>query len=615
MRGHRVQDSPLGRTLSRPWATAAAGSAVFAVVVAWQIAVRSPLSMDELHTALLARAVADGDPLSFYVGSVSRYEGGSWLIAFPVAALTWAGVWATAATSWTAAAISIATVYLASLWLAREVRPAAGLGVGPVVAFAAPELVHYSYRAWGSLSEALLFLPVLALAWSAWIDRGRRLRTAPLLGGLLGCAVVFCYLHMLTALVFVAIQGMEAARERRWRRRAAETAIVGAAALLVFATWLTLAVPFVEEALGVRDGHSLPSVGARMLLVRLDLVLWHLPHAWMGAVPDVTTPRIVAGAAMGALTVAAAVAVWRRGGRARWVVVFLVASIPAVSVGLSLAPVPMAIRYYLPLLAASAVVIAAWDLRAVGLAMAIGLTFWLPRGLEMPAHWPWRSYAELGANALHRYAPDPHVKFRAFRRTAPTELRPYLAFGYGLDTGVRFGPSWSGLQTVPFSPPERDGHFYLHDAGAWIDAWEPGGDEPDRASFFRGVGAGLALDGLVDEAEAELLAVASARDRSRILEGIGARLVLLVEAGQPPGDLAGSLLAALSAEDWQAVGRGMAAGRVADQLPTGSDLGLEPDTAAGTSLWTGQQAPRDPRLGSLLSLPIVATPNPTSNGQ
>jgi hypothetical protein len=599
----------VNKLLARPWATAALGSAIFAVVVAFQISIRTPLSLDELHTALLARALANGESVSFYVGSVSRYEGGSWLIAWPVAGLMKIGAWGTAATSWTAALISIATVFLMSLWVGREVRPSAGLGLGPLAAAAAPELVHYSYRAWGSLSEALLFLPLLALAYSAWVDRGRRLPSAPLLGLLLGVSVIFSYLHMLTALVFVAVQGLDARREHRMRRAALETVLVGVTALAVFGLWLATVVPFASEALSIRDGRPLTSLVGSFLLVRMDLVLTHLPQAWAGAITEMTPLRLAAGIALTVLTIVSAVAVSQQPGRARWGVVFLLACIPAVSVGHTLAPLPMSIRYYLPLLAAAVVVIASWDGRAVAAAMVLGLAFWLPHGLEMPGQWPWRSYTELGANALHRYTADPHVKFRLFRKQTPPELRPSLAFGYGLDTGTRFGPHWSGLQTVPFSPPETDAHFYLYEARAWLDLWDEGAGR-DRDAFFRGVGVGLVSNGTVDGHEAALLEVVGPQERQLIFEGIGAGGVRLLELGQPLHEALAAVQTDLTGLDWEALGTGMGRGRSHDEAPPGWDFGLDPDSPELTRLQIGQETSPDPVLVSMLGLPIVPTPKP-----
>ena len=57
---------------------------IFAAAMISQIVRRSALTMDELHTLLLGISWMRGDVLPFYVGSVSRYEGGSWLIAWPV---------------------------------------------------------------------------------------------------------------------------------------------------------------------------------------------------------------------------------------------------------------------------------------------------------------------------------------------------------------------------------------------------------------------------------------------------------------------------------------------------------------------------------------------------
>ena len=79
---------------------AAAGAVViFAAAMISQIVRRSALTMDEIHTLLLGTSWMQGDVLPFYVGSVTRYEGGSWLIAWPVSWLLGMGASGTAATS------------------------------------------------------------------------------------------------------------------------------------------------------------------------------------------------------------------------------------------------------------------------------------------------------------------------------------------------------------------------------------------------------------------------------------------------------------------------------------------------------------------------------------
>jgi len=523
----------------RPGACAALGTVAFAAVVASQILGRGALSMDELHTALVGASIAAGDVPSFYVGSVSRYEGGSWLIAFPVGALLALGAWATAATSWTAAAISIATVGLGSLWLARSVRPTAGLALGPLLAVAAPEIVHYSYRAWGSLHEALVMLPILALAGTTWLDRRRSRGGAVGLGALLGIGLILSYVHFVTALAIVGVAVLEAGSDRR--RAVADLALLGGTAAAVLGAWILLAVPFPGEALEVRGGRSLASTLPDLLLMRLDLVLRDLPKAWIGAWQDSSPLKVGAAVGLSVLAAAAAVAVWRRGGRGRHLVIALLACLPALSVGHSLVEAPLVLRYYVPLLGFGAAAIAAWDGRAAVAGLALGALLWLPSGLVMPGQDPVRSHAELGANALHRASAEPHAKFLLLRARAAPALRAPLAFGYGLDTGTRFSSTWRGLHEaagdVPLAEVDAvaDPHLYLYDAGAWLAAYEglPGAE--DRDTFLEGIGVGVVRDGRLDEAEITLLATISQTDREHVAEGIGAALEARGDREAPAG--------------------------------------------------------------------------------
>lgn len=596
----------------RPWSAALFSTALFAAVLAFWLSRRGALSVDELHTALLGRLWAEGEPLSFYVGSVSRYEGGSWLIAWPVSWLMQLGAWGTAATSWTAGAISLVTVFAASLWLAREERPLAGLAVGPLAALAAPELVHYAYRAWGSLCEALVFLPLLALACGFWIDRGRRLVAAPLLGLLLGAAILFSYLHMLTALAFLAVLAEEARRTGAWRRTAGEATVVGVTALLVFGIWVFSTVPIPAEALQVRGGRGLASAWIDLLLVRVDLVAIHLPRAWIGELLPHTPLRLAAGVGLSLLAVAAAVVAWRRGGRIRWVVLFALVCVPGMSLGHSLAGPPQVYRYYLPLLAAGIVLVAAWDMRAVVAAVVLGLALQLPAGPQSPYQAPDRSYLELGASALHRFAPDPHVKFKAFFGVTAPRLRSYLAFGYGLDSGVRFGASWGGMRegasrTGGVVDVARDPHLYLFEERSWIGFWDELGDPAGERRFFEGLGVGLLSDGVLDLDEVALLSAAEPDERTWILEGAGAALVVELERGVSVAGWDGAWRRTARDDDWEAIGRGMARGAGLDGLPEGVGLLLEEGAALGR-LRIGLEARRDVELRAMVLLPVVPTP-------
>jgi len=588
---------------------AIASTAIFGVAMAAQIVRRSALTMDELHSLLLGKSWAAGEVLSFYVGSVTRYEGGSWLIAWPVSWLLRLGVPPVASTSWAAGIIALVTVCAASVWVARTTeRAGAALAVGALAA-CVPELVHYSYRAWGNLCEALVILPLGALAYGRWIDRGRSLRAAPLLGLLLALGVVLSYFHLITAAVFVAIQGVEAWPERR-RRALVETAAVVGVALAAFGLWVFLTYPDPGDALIVRDGNTLTGLLPSLLLPRLDRVVLALPGAWIGQHLAATPLRLAAGVGLSGLLLGAGIAGWRAGGRIRWAVLFAVGYLPALSVGHALLGAPDVYRYHLPLFAIAVVLIASWGALPSLAAVLCGLTFWLPGGLEIPYQNPAEAYLELGGNAVYRDHADPHVKFKALRAQTPALYRPWLAFGYGHDLGQRHGRVRRGMQQTLDGEPyaadivANDPHFSLYRPPDWVDWWEELGEAPDQREFLLGLGMGLVADATLDATEFELLAHLPRPRRDVVLEGVGAALQRALRAGR---DLAGWDVGLLRAPvaDYAAVGRGMARVR-RGAWPAGRDLGLSGDAA--TALAEGQTAAADHAWRAMANVRLIPTP-------
>ena len=602
--------------LARPAVAAALSTLMFGAAMVSQIVRRSALTMDEIHTALLGMSWAQGEVLPFYVGSVTRYEGGSWLIAWPVSWLLRAGAGPVASTSWAAGLIAITTVFCASLWLARTHRWLSGAAVG-LVAACVPELVHYSYRAWGNLAEALVILPLGALALSAWIDRGRSLRTAPLLGLLAASGVVLSYFHMITALALVAVLLTEAWPHGALRRRAAaiELGVIAGSALAAFGLWVLVTYPFPFEAAHVRDGRSLLSLLPSLLFPRIDTIVLQLPGAWVGQLLDATPARLLAGGGLSVLTVGGAVAAWRsESRRLRWLVLFAVAYIPALSVGHLLLGVPDVYRYHLPFFAVAVLLIASWGWPASLGAVLCGLAFWLPNGLGMPYQNPTYNYLELGGNAMHRYHPDPHIKFKALRAHVPDWYRRWFAFGYGVDLGQRYSRARRGMGQVLAEEPyaqivlDEDPHFSLYPVEAWVDWWAPSfGVSTDRREYLLGLGIGFASDAAIDLRERELLDHLARPLRDTVLEGVGAAIMLGLQAPRPPAfDDWDHGLAQAPAADYEAVGRGMA--RVlAAAWPAGRELGLSAGPRAD-ALAAGQTAEVDRAWRAMVSVPMIPTP-------
>lgn len=596
----------------------ALAAALFAAAMASQIVRRSALTMDEIHTLLLGISWLRGDVLPYYVGSVTRYEGGSWLIAWPVSWLLRLGVSGTAATSWTAGVISLITVFLAGFWTSR-VRGTllAGASVG-LVAAVVPELVHYSYRAWGSVCEALIGFPLLALAYERWDRKGRRLAMAPWLGVLLAFCIVLSYVHMVTALAFAAMVMWERGRDPATRLRAAsEVSVVALAAFAAFGLWIAVMMPDPVEAAHVRDGRSIGSLLGYLVLPRVHEVLWHAPGAFVGQLLDHTPLRLLAGTVLTGLVIGGAVAGWRDGDvRRRWPVYFVLAFVPGLSVGHALLDPPDVYRYYLPFFAVGTVLIALWHQRAVAVALLCGLAFWLPRGLDMPYQNPTLNYLELGGNALHRYHFDPHIKFKALREHVPVWYRSWFAFGYGVDEGQRFSRARKGMgQTLSESvDPDRtvaeDPHFSLWPLPAWVAFWDEdlGGAE-DRKDYLLGMGIGFAVDARLDGRELEFLQILPAGQRAEVVRGFGAGVMKGLSVPTPV-DFTGwdeGSQSDLTTADYEALGEGMA--RVASAgLPAESHLGTDPASPAGRALARGQTAEVDRAWRAMVSVPLIATP-------
>ena len=375
--------------------------------------------------------------------------------------------------------------------------------------------------------------------------------------------------------------------------------------------------PFPDEATGVRDGHSLVSLLPSLLLPRVDLVLRHLPGAWVGQLLTATPLRLVAGAILTALTVGGAVAAWRsETRRLRWLVLFGLCYVPALSVGHLLLDVPDVYRYHLPFFGVGVVLIAAWGWAPSLAAVLCGLTFWLPTGLEMPYQNPTYNYLELGGNAVYRDGADPHVKFKGLRAQVPEWYRRWFAFGYGVDLGQRYSRARLGMSQVlgDLKDPTADElgpHFQLFPVQAWVDWWERDlGATADRREYLLGMGIGFASDAEIDQRERELLDHLPAGLRATVLEGVGAALVRGLQASATfPGWDDG--LSGASESDYEAVGRGMARVREGG-WPAGRGLGVRPGPLAD-ALARGQRAEIDRAWRAMASVPLIPTPEKLTN--
>lgn len=567
--------------------------------------------MDERHTLLVAQALAGGDWVSFYVGSVTRYEGGSWLIVWPVALLLKLGAYGTAATSWTAASIAIAAVAAGSLWLGKHRGWPAALLLGPVCAAAFPEGMHYAYRAWGSLCEALIMLPVLAILHGSWVRRDRPAAGLPLLGLALAFAWVLSYFHFVTALALVVVEALEAREDgRSWRRVGASVLGVIALAAALLGAWVLLANPHPGEALVVRDGRSLISTVSDLFLPRLDLVVAGLPGAVMGEVTQTSAIRVAASWGVVVCSVVAAVLTWRSGGPVRRVVVFAALYVPALGVGHALVDPPEVYRYYLPLLAASAALIAAGGWRVALPTVLCGATFWLPSGLAMPYQNPAYTVLELGSNAMHRYAEDPHVKFKLLRPHIPQWHRRWFAFGYGVDSGRRCSITRSGGAAILGVNPAAAASplLALQSAAAWTPVWSGERAAVEEADFLFGLGVGFAADGVLDSWESEVLDTVPEGGQADVLLGLGAAIARSLDqrGGEVAGAIGRRLVEGLEPTEIETVGRGIA-GAAASGRPEGADLSLKAG-AERDALLRGLDGDVDRARRAMVRVPTIPTP-------
>jgi hypothetical protein len=287
--------------------------------------------------------------------------------------------------------------------------------------------------------------------------------------------------------------------------------------------------------------------------------------------------------------------------------------LPALSVGQRLLDAPQVYRYYIPLLATSIFLIAAWHWRAMLCAVLLSMTFWFPSGLEMPGQSPERSHMELGGNAFHRYDQEPHIKYNTYREVVSPAFKNWFAFGYGLDSGMRYSPTRSsmteGVRESGATPNDiaTNPQLSLYHALSWSRVeGDPVGDLP---FFFRGMGAGMGADGQIDPLEGELLGKLPPEQRAAVMTGFGATLGQMLAAGTAPATWSVGLGGPPSPADWEALARGVVAVGAA-HLILGEIPGVELSSGERDAIRRGlQSAPAD-NLTEMMQVPMVPTPLP-----
>ena len=458
------------------------------------------------------------------MGSVTRYEGGSWLIAWPVSWALRLGLPDGLAPPVAAAGIATWGVLGGALWLGRAAGWRAGLALGPILALCFPEVAHYAQRAWGSLAEGLALLPWLALGLERW-RRRTSWSGAVVLGAALGVAAIVSYVHAITALAGLGLMLL-------WRRPRHALLASGVAAA-VFGGWLLSAVPHLEEALIVRGGQGLHELLPHLVLPRLDRILPALPAAVAGP-GRVGVGALASGFGLGLLGALALFRAWGRGGRLRWLGIYALCALPALSAGHSLADAPEVHRYALPLLVVIAAALAAWP-GARWLALLLAVPLWMPTP-EVASQPPHAVHSQLGANAQDRVHADPHVKIKALWRVTDPWAKPWLAYGYGLDQGRRHHRVVVGMDERMAEAGggaaafEGNPHFALLDPVAWVAWARPLGEATEREAYLFGLGVGLGEDGR-DPRDEALASALRPEERRAVLGGLGAGLVRAGEAG------------------------------------------------------------------------------------
>lgn len=495
-------------------AAAAASTAVLVLRLAPAVG-RQFADSEELHALLCARLLLAGDVLHPALGSLTSYEGGSWLLPFPVAVALAAGLDGTVATGVVAAAGAALGAFFASLWAGRLAGWPAAAAVGPLLALTSPQFTAYGVLATGGTPDSLFALPLLGLLGATWVTRGRPRRWLPVLGLALGAAAVLSYLHLVTCLVFALVQATEGRLQGNSRERAKETLLVGAAVLVMLVAWHYLVSGGTVGVPSVRGGVRISSIAGLALIPRLDLVAVDVPRAWAGPSGDVLGVRVAAGGVLSVLGLAAAVVAWRRGGPNRWPVLLLATCALAGAASRTLAEEQADLaRYYLPVLATSVVLIASWRPAAAAVGLACGLVISIPGPAEPVPIWPDRAHSRLAVDYIGPRGPDAglHEKYARFAQVTEPQYASALALGHGAGVGLQLGE-----RGTIFGRAEEE-----------VLGRTPGAPRAElRPDYLFGLGVGIAADRILEEEELQLLVWASPRERSTLLAGLGAGLLVM----------------------------------------------------------------------------------------
>jgi len=485
---------------------AALGVSIFVVWAALGLPGRFP-DPEELNALVGARALLDGQPLPPWLGTLTRYEGGSWLIAAPLSLLLALGLEGVAATG-TLALISAALgVALASVWAGRVAGAPAALLTGPLLAFGCRPLATFATVGTGGTTDFLFALPLFALVGERWKAGDRSHAGVAALGLLAGAAAAASFAHLATAAV-LGLLVLHAARPSTRVRTAASFA----AAAAVFPLGWLLAVGGGElRPPTLRDGRGGGDLLSALFPPRLGSWLADLPAAIGGRTADPPAFDRFAATTLAVLLVIACLDAARQPGPRRRAATAAGLLALAATAGPGLTNVPAdLVRYSLPAIATALVLAATRPPLGVAV-LAVGLALGPP---PVPLIAPGSPddgamalgllYAEVREPATHQ-----HERARAVLARLPTQHHSALVFGHGVRSGTR-------LQHLMTAPPETWAGWRFGGAASWLAGPSPA----HRDAWLQGLGAGLAQGG-VTPLERLFLGLATPADRADLNVGLG----------------------------------------------------------------------------------------------
>jgi len=537
-----VQSASLRSALRSAGLSALVAALVYAVVLTLD-APGTPFGPGELDLLLGARLMAAGVVPPIWVGAVHPDALGTWLASAALAPLLRLGV-----------PDVVALKLLAGGHYALLVGASAGLGTrlggrragavtAAILVLGAPSLLAAHSKSLATTVEAASL--EVALLWAA-IEIGHRRRIALLVP--LGIAVGLTVAYSLHAAIALPL-ALAAALTRPGPRRLLAPGVVAAVAAAVLAPlhlWRDplgpLLPPFSIKSQGLDQLLSLLDASdAALLVARWPFALLHgtehLPvDAWTRWL------HVPLALLLGGALVVAAVQLVRRAPppEVAPVALFGVGATAPLLIAGDLIGYPAAYRYFVPALAAGAILLAVGlargplpDRQALGLLVALCLPglFALPRATSTELSRPAAAFVA----GQHRVTFARHPVHTHFLMLTPFVRRAELGGwvqGYGLHLGREFGNSRRLLlaerQTVRTGPgvgvPPRLDRLWLDaQPDRWLDAVGWLGDDV-RERFLVGVGLGIGEDGRVDEDEALLLQILTGADAAATWGGIGAAM-------------------------------------------------------------------------------------------